>query len=126
MKPTATLVNIARGGIVDEIALADALANGRLAAAGLDVFEGEPTVRPELLALDNIVLTPHIGSASLATRRAMVQLAVNNLIAAMGLGPNAGNPPSALNLDALKAAKSSETTVGGIKAAATKTDSSKR
>ena len=69
MKPTATLVNIARGGIVDEAALADALSNGRLAAAGLDVYEGEPAVRPELLALRNVVLTPHIASASLATRR---------------------------------------------------------
>jgi glyoxylate/hydroxypyruvate/2-ketogluconate reductase len=126
MKPTATLVNIARGGIVDELALADALAHGRLAAAGLDVFEGEPTVRPELLALDNIVLTPHIGSASLATRKAMVQLAVDNLIAAMGFGPDAGKPPSALNLDAVKVAKSGATTVGGTKAGAAKTDSSKR
>ena len=68
MKPTATLVNIARGGIVDEAALADALSNGRLAAAGLDVYEGEPAVRPELLALRNVVLTPHIASASLAVR----------------------------------------------------------
>lgn len=94
MKPTATLVNIARGGLVDELALADALANGRLAAAGLDVYEGEPTVRPELLALRNVVLTPHIGSASLATRRAMVQLAVDNLQAALGFGPHAGHPPN--------------------------------
>lgn len=94
MKPTATLVNVARGGLVDELALADALANGRLAAAGLDVYEGEPEVRTELLALRNVVLTPHIGSASLATRRAMVQLAVDNLAAALGFGPNAGNPPT--------------------------------
>lgn len=105
MRPTATLVNIARGGLVDEIALADALANGRLAGAGLDVYEGEPSVRPELLALRNVVLTPHIGSASLATRRAMVQLAVDNLIAALGKGANAGHPPSALNADAVAAAK---------------------
>ncbi|MCD7098668.1 D-glycerate dehydrogenase [Stenotrophomonas sp. MMGLT7] len=104
MKPTATLVNIARGGIVDELALADALAHGRLAAAGLDVFEGEPQVRPELLALRNVVLTPHIGSASLTTRRAMVALAVDNLTAALGAGPHAGEPPSALNAEALKAA----------------------
>lgn len=97
MKPTATLVNIARGGLVDEPALADALAGGRLAAAGLDVYEGEPSVRPELLALRNVVLTPHIGSASLATRRAMVQLAVDNLVAALGVGPQAGKPPSAIN-----------------------------
>lgn len=94
MKPTATLVNIARGGIVDEDALADALGNGRLAAAGLDVFEGEPAVNPRLLALRNVVLTPHIASGSLATRRAMVSLAVDNLIAAMGCGPDAGKPPN--------------------------------
>lgn len=103
MKPSATLINIARGGIVDELALAQALAQGRLAAAGLDVYEGEPTVRPELLALRNIVLTPHIGSASQATRRAMVQLAVDNLLAALGIGPDAGRPPSAINADLLAA-----------------------
>lgn len=94
MKPTATLVNIARGGIVDEDALADALCNGRLAAAGLDVFEDEPAVNPRLLALRNVVLTPHIASGSLATRRAMVSLAVDNLIAALGCGPHAGSPPN--------------------------------
>ena len=105
MKPTATLVNIARGGIVDEAALADALAHGRLAAAGLDVYEGEPTVRPELLALRNVVLTPHIASGSLATRRAMVALAVDNLIAALGEGPRAGDPPTPVNPEALVAGK---------------------
>jgi gluconate 2-dehydrogenase len=97
MKPTATLVNIARGGIVDEEALADALAGGRLAAAGLDVFEGEPAVNPRLLALRNVVLTPHIASGSLATRRAMVSLAVDNLIAALGHGPHAGAPPNRID-----------------------------
>ncbi len=110
MKPTATLVNIARGGLVDELALADALAQGRLAAAGMDVFEGEPTVRPELLALRNVVLTPHIGSASAATRRAMVALAVDNLLAALGIGANAGRPPNALNLDAIATAVSIDAT----------------
>ena len=97
MKPTATLVNIARGGIIDEEALADALAGGKLAAAGLDVFEGEPAINPRLLALRNVVLTPHIASGSLATRRAMVSLAVDNLIAAMGVGPNAGKPPNPIS-----------------------------
>ena len=105
MKPAATLVNIARGGLVDEIALADALANGRLAAAGLDVYEGEPTVRPELLALRNVVLTPHIGSASLATRTAMVQRAVDNLIAGLGLDGSPSSMPSAINAEAAMAAR---------------------
>ena len=105
MKPSATLVNIARGGLVDEIALADALANGRLAAAGLDVYEGEPKVRPELLALRNVVLTPHIGSASLATRTAMVQLAVDNLVAGLGLDGGPSRMPSAINADAAMAAR---------------------
>ena len=80
MKPTATLVNLARGGIVDDAALAAALRAGTIAAAGLDVFEGEPLVHPALLALHNVVLTPHIASASLPTRRAMANLAADNLI----------------------------------------------
>ena len=84
MKPSATLVNIARGGIVDDVALAAALSGGRLAAAGLDVFEGEPTVHPDLLALTNVVLTPHIASATLATRRAMANKAADNLLAFFG------------------------------------------
>jgi len=97
MKPTATLINIARGGIVDELALAQALSAGQLAAAGLDVFEGEPAVRAELLALPNLALTAHIGSATHMTRRAMAQLAVDNLMSALGHGPNAGRPPNAIN-----------------------------
>lgn len=84
MKPTATLVNIARGGIVDDAALAAALRDRRIAAAGLDVFEGEPQVHPDLLALSNVVLTPHIASATVATRRAMAMLAADNLIAFLG------------------------------------------
>ena len=80
MKPTATLINIARGGIVDDVALAAALRANRIAAAGLDVFEGEPTVHPDLLACSNVVLTPHIASATAGTRRAMAMLAVDNLI----------------------------------------------
>ena len=80
MKPTATLVNIARGGIVDDAALARALRERRIAAAGLDVFEGEPQVHPELLSVPNVVLTPHIASATIATRRAMSDLAADNLV----------------------------------------------
>ena len=80
MKPTATLVNIGRGGVVDDAALAQALREGRIAAAGLDVFEGEPAVHPDLLACTNVALTPHIASASIPTRLAMANLAADNLI----------------------------------------------
>jgi glyoxylate/hydroxypyruvate/2-ketogluconate reductase len=80
MKPTATLINIGRGGLIDEIALAAALAANKILGAGLDVFEGEPQVNPALLALKNVVLTPHIGSASVPTRKAMANLAADNLI----------------------------------------------
>ena len=80
MKPTATLVNIARGGIVDDAALAVALRNKAIAAAGLDVFEGEPKVHPDLLTVPNVVLTPHIASATVPTRLAMANLAADNLI----------------------------------------------
>lgn len=81
MKPTATLVNIGRGGLIDEDALARALKEQRLAAAGLDVFEGEPRVNPSLLELPNVVLTPHIASATVPTRLAMANLAADNLLA---------------------------------------------
>ena len=80
MKPTATLVNIARGGIVDDAALAAALKHQQIAAAGLDVFEGEPSVHPDLLTVPNVVLTPHIASATVPTRMAMANLAADNLI----------------------------------------------
>ena len=83
MKPTATLTNVARGGIVDDAALAAALRERRIAAAALDVFEGEPAVHPDLLSVPNVVLTPHIASATVATRRAMAELAADNLIAAL-------------------------------------------
>jgi glyoxylate/hydroxypyruvate/2-ketogluconate reductase len=81
MKPTANLVNIARGGIVDDVALAQALREKRIGAAALDVFEGEPKVHPALLDVPNVVLTPHIASATIPTRLAMAKLAADNLIA---------------------------------------------
>jgi gluconate 2-dehydrogenase len=80
MKPSAILINVARGGIVDDAALARALRERRIAAAGLDVFEGEPHVSPELLEIPNTVLTPHIASSTTRTRRAMAELAADNLI----------------------------------------------
>ncbi len=98
MKPTATLTNIARGGIVDDAALAAALRERRIAAAGLDVFEGEPGVHPDLLAVPNVVLTPHIASASVATRRAMADLAADNLIAAL----TGGAAPTPINASELQ------------------------
>jgi lactate dehydrogenase-like 2-hydroxyacid dehydrogenase len=97
MKPSATLTNIARGGIVDDAALIEALREKRIAAAGVDVFEGEPNLNPGFLALENVVLTPHIASATESTRRAMANLAADNLIAALGEGPRAGNPPNPIN-----------------------------
>jgi gluconate 2-dehydrogenase len=81
MKPTATLTNVARGGVVDDAALAQALRERRIAAAALDVFEGEPRVHPDLLTVPNVVLTPHIASATDGTRRRMATLAADNLIA---------------------------------------------
>ena len=80
MKPTANLINIARGGIVDDAALAVALRDRKIAGAGLDVYEGEPKVHPDLLTVPNVVLTPHIASATVPTRRAMADLAADNLI----------------------------------------------
>ncbi|KWN10349.1 D-glycerate dehydrogenase [Burkholderia territorii] len=101
MKRTATLTNIARGGIVDDAALAAALRDGTIAAAGLDVYEGEPSVHPALLEVPNVVLTPHIASATEKTRRAMANLAADNLIAALGEGPRAGRPPNPINPDVI-------------------------
>jgi len=95
MKPTATLVNIARGGIVDDAALAQALRERRIAAAGLDVFEGEPKVHPDLLTVPNVVLTPHIASATMQTRRAMAKLAADNVIAYL----TEGRPITPLNAE---------------------------
>jgi glyoxylate reductase len=88
MKPTAVLVNTARGPVVDADALAEALENDRIFAAGLDVYEDEPHVDPRLTALENVVLTPHLGSAGDRTRSAMCRLAVRNVAEVL-----AGRPP---------------------------------
>jgi glyoxylate reductase len=88
MKPSAVLINAARGPIVDEAALAEALAERKIATAGLDVYEREPQVEPRLLELDNVVLTPHLGSATVETRTAMAELAARNAISVLsGQGP---------------------------------------
>jgi glyoxylate/hydroxypyruvate/2-ketogluconate reductase len=96
MKPTAVLVNAARGGIVDDAALIEALKSGRIRAAGIDVFEGEPKFNPGFLGLDNVALAPHIGSATRATRMKMNLLAVKNLVAAL----SGKRPPNLVNPEA--------------------------
>lgn len=98
MKKSATLVNIARGGIVNDLALIAALRENCIAAAGLDVFENEPALQPAFLRLSNVVLTPHIGSASEATRRAMAHCAAENLIAAL----TNGKPANLLNPECMQ------------------------
>jgi gluconate 2-dehydrogenase len=94
MKPTAILINSTRGGVVDDAALIEALKNGTLRAAGLDVFENEPKLNPGFLELRNVVLSPHIGSSTEATRRAMAMTAAANAVAALtgALPPNLVNP----------------------------------
>lgn len=94
MKPTAIFINTARGGVVDDVALIAALKEKRIAGAGIDVFEGEPVFNAEFLKLDNVALTPHIGSATHATRMRMAALAVANITAALTdkIPPNLVNP----------------------------------
>ena len=96
MKPTAVIVNAARGGIIDDAALVQALKERRIAAAGLDVFEGEPRFNPGFLELDNVALIPHIGSATRATRMEMNLLAVKNLTSVL----SGRRPPNLLNPEA--------------------------
>lgn len=93
MKRTGILINAARGGVVDDAALIEALKRGTIAAAGLDVFENEPKLDPEFLALKNVVLAPHIGSSTRVTRLAMAMTAARNLVAAM----NGESPPNLVN-----------------------------
>lgn len=100
MKPTAILVNAARGGVVDDRALVAALREGRLAGAGLDVFENEPALDPGFIELHNVVLTPHIASSTEATRRKMALMAAENLVAAL----TGQRPPNLLNPDVMGAA----------------------
>lgn len=97
MQSSATLINIARGGIVDDVALIAALKNRQIAGAGLDVFENEPHFHSDFLSLKNVVLTPHIASASERTRRLMVNRAITNVIAAV----RGEVPPDLLNRDVL-------------------------
>jgi gluconate 2-dehydrogenase len=94
MQPTAILINSTRGGVVDDAALIEALKRGVIRAAGLDVFEGEPKLNPAFLALDNVVLLPHIGSSTEATRQAMAMTAAKNAVAALQgeVPPNLVNP----------------------------------
>jgi len=95
MKPTAILINTARGQVVDEGALVEALKTGRLAGAGLDVFENEPQIHPDLIKMQNVVLLPHLGSATEETRTRMAQVAAENLLAAL----DGKRPPNLINTE---------------------------
>ncbi len=97
MKPSSTLINIARGGLIDEAALAAALRQKKIAAAALDVFEDEPIIFPGLLGLPNVLLTPHIAGGTAEAQYGLASAGADNLIAALGYGPHAFNPPAILN-----------------------------
>jgi gluconate 2-dehydrogenase len=101
MRPTAMLFNIARGGLIDEEALATALRDRKIAGAGVDVFENEPSIHPGLMGLPNAVLTPHIAGGTEDAQHGLASLAADNLIAALGLGLQAGHPPSVFNPEVL-------------------------
>lgn len=98
MKSTSYLINTSRGPVLDESALADALAAHTIRGAALDVFEHEPTVEPRLLELDNVLITPHIASATVATRTRMATMAAENVIAAL----NGERPPTGVNADEIR------------------------
>jgi len=97
MKPTAILINASRGPVVDEKALVQALKEGKIAGAGLDVYEREPEVEPALLSMKNVILAPHIASASYETRLRMAMMAAENLIA----GLTGKRPPNLVNEEIL-------------------------
>jgi lactate dehydrogenase-like 2-hydroxyacid dehydrogenase len=100
MKKSAILIHAARGGVVDDAALVEALRTGAIAGAGLDVFEGEPAIHPGFLELKNVILSPHIASSSEKTRFRMAQMAAENLVAAL----TTGHPPNLLNPEVLRTA----------------------
>lgn len=102
MKPTAMLFNIARGGLIDEAALADALQRKELAGAGLDVFEKEPFIYPALTELPNAVLTPHIAGGTLEAQHGLASMAAENLIAALTVGPRAVRRAAIFNPEVLE------------------------
>ncbi len=98
MKPTAVLINASRGPVVDEAALVDALEQKRIAGAALDVFENEPRVHPKLLEMPNVLLAPHIASASVETRTGMAVMAAENAVAVL----EGRRPPNLVNPEVWK------------------------